>query len=64
MLYELNLNFKSIERKKVSGEISSPPGLNRVHMIQNNCTLWGECRCFFGVNTEAHVHPNPVQDFT
>ena len=58
MLYELNLNFKSIEKK---GEWRRFPPLqgstDRVHIIQNNCTLWGDCECFFGVNTEAHVHP-------
>lgn len=65
MLYELNRNFKSIEKKSEWRRFPPLQGsTDRVHMIQNNCTLWGECRCFFGVNTEAHVYPNPVQDFT
>lgn len=48
MLCELNLNFKSIEKKSEWRRFPPLQGLtDRVHIIQNNCTLWSECECFF-----------------
>ena len=55
MLYELNLNFKSIEKKSEWRRFPPLQGsTDRVHMIQNSCTLWGECRCFL-VSTQKHM---------
>lgn len=54
MLYELNLNFKSVEKK---GEWRRFPPLqysaDRVPVIGNNCTPCGECECFVSVNTST-----------
>lgn len=65
ILYELNLNFKSVEKK---GEWRRFPPLqdsaDRVPVIRNSCTPCGECECFVSANSEAHVHPNPVRHLT
>lgn len=57
MLYELNLNFKSVEKKSEWRRFPPLQGsTDRVPMIQNNRTPCGECQCLL-VSTQKHMSP-------